>query len=485
MGRKKNVFADRVATATSLLKFPLTPIKEKRSTDISAGKVIWSIFPLPLFVLFLLLWHSSPIVAQNNNQTYRHLIVKVASGSLLNATPVLETKTPLWAQHVSKQKWNWAVPAKNSKIPYFEGPIVYVIPPPEGSGEPFYPHNHEPAITWLKNGDLLVIWFSTIEEKGTEMTVLASRLRAGTKRWDSSSEFFKAQNRNMTGMSLYTDSTGKLYHFNSIGAEDAIGYANLAILMRSSNDNGITWTPPQVIAPKIQGRHQVIDGAFKTSDGTLILPCDANPGSALHFSYDNGKTWIDPGEGKPVPKFGDGEKSEGTIAGIHAHVVELKDGRLLAIGRYNDINGHMPMSISVDMGKIWTLSPSPFPPIAGGQRIVLIRLREGPILLVSFTNHPSVKGSMTFINKNDDDFQGSGMFAVVSYDDGKSWPVRKLLTPGRGEYDGGAWTGKFQATSTQAEPRGYLAATQTPDGIINLISSRLYYRFNLKWIETH
>ncbi|MBM3493037.1 MAG: hypothetical protein FJX72_01750 [Armatimonadetes bacterium] len=30
---------------------------------------------------------------------------------------------------------------------------------------------------------------------------------------------------------------------------------------------------------------------------------------------------------------------------------------------------------------------------------------------------------------------------------------------------------------------GYLAATQTPDGVIHLISSRLHYRFNLGWLK--
>ena len=40
----------------------------------------------------------------------------------------------------------------------------------------------------------------------------------------------------------------------------------------------------------------------------------------------------------------------------------------------------------------------------------------------------------------------------------------------------------FESDSTHAEPRGYLCATQTPDGIIHLLSSRLHYRFNLAWL---
>ncbi len=80
-------------------------------------------------------------------------------------------------------------------------------------------------------------------------------------------------------------------------------------------------------------------------------------------------------------------------------------------------------------------------------------------------------------------FTGYGLYAAISEDDGKTWPIRKLITPGSGDFDGGAWTGKFTATPDNAEPAGYLAATQTPDNVIHLISSALHYRFNLSWLR--
>ena len=93
---------------------------------------------------------------------------------------------------------------------------------------------------------------------------------------------------------------------------------------------------------------------------------------------------------------------------------------------------------------------------------------------------------MEFTNADGNTFFGHGMFAALSFDDGETWPVRKLLTPGgpERELDGGAWTGAFIMDATHAEPRGYLAATQSPDGVIHLISSRLHYRFNLAWLQT-
>ncbi|MFO7907634.1 MAG: sialidase family protein [Pirellulaceae bacterium] len=157
-------------------------------------------------------------------------------------------------------------------------------------------------------------------------------------------------------------------------------------------------------------------------------------------------------------------------------------GRLLAFGRGDTINGRMPVSISEDLGKTWTYHASPFPPIGGGQRLVLKRLNEGPLLFVSFTSgnrrNPEANG-MTFTDQGGNEFIGHGMYAALSFDDRMTWPVRKLLTPGEGKWDGGAHTGKFTATPTRAEHAGYLAATQTPDNVIHLVSSRLHYRFNL------
>ena len=188
-----------------------------------------------------------------------------------------------------------------------------------------------------------------------------------------------------------------------------------------------------------------------------------------------------------MPDFKGGGSGQGTIAGIHAGVVELKNGDFLALGRGDTIQGRMPMSISRDQGQTWNYSASPFTPLGGGQRLVLIRLREGPLLLVSFTctdrQHPRTRG-MEFLKQDGSTFRGYGMFAAISEDEGRTWPVRKLITAGSGEHDGGAWTGKFTASPDNAEHAGYLAATQSPDGIIHLLSSALHYRFNLPWIKT-
>jgi len=101
--------------------------------------------------------------------------------------------------------------------------------------------------------------------------------------------------------------------------------------------------------------------------------------------------------------------------------VQLADGRLLAFGRGNTIDGRMPRSVSADLAESWTYSASPFPPISGGLPRTV---------------------------------------------------------------DGGGNTGRFTMSATSAEPRGYLSICQTPDGVIQLISSKQHYAFNLAWLNT-
>lgn len=413
-------------------------------------------------------------------------IVESAFTPVATVAPVLP---PANQREVNQTDYTWTV----VKEPVFKAPVPYVLQPESGSGNPFFSHNHQPAITWCDNGDLLAIWFSADEENGRGMVVLASRLRAGTGQWDRSSLFFKVPDRNMTGSALLNDHQGTLYHLN--GVEASGDWQNLMMVMRTSRDNGQTWSAPQIIAPEHAKRHQVIAGTICTREGWLIQPCDAGPGShdgaAIHISKDGGKTWQDPWNGKPLPEFKEGNTGS-TIAGIHAGVVQLKDGSLMALARGNSILNkegklRMPMSISKDMGKTWTYYASEFPPIDGGQRLVFMRLNEGPLLFISFTDHPlrtpETERGMIFPDREGNNYRGYGLYAAVSYDEGKTWPVKRLLTDGVTRFlDGGAWTKHFLMDATHAEPRGYMAATQSPDNLIHLVSSRLYYCFNLAWI---
>ena len=381
---------------------------------------------------------------------------------------------------------------------FFEEPIVFVKPDESDWHTSWLNHHHHPSITWCENGDLLAVWYNTRSEIGREMRVLSSRLRCGETEWEKARLFFDVADRNTTGSTVFHDGKGALYYFG--GVSESSHHRDQCMVMAKSGDNGKTWTRPKIIT-SVDDRHKYtpLDSAFIAADGSLVLAMDYAPlgfkanecGAGVFVSADGGETWRDRISGKQMPEIVAGGNG-GLIAGFHTAVVQRTDGSLLAFGRTNvgtgltPLDGQMPQSVSYDMGQSWTYSASPFPVVGGGQRLAMIRLAEGPILFVSFTDNRPVGGTgMTFWNGKGDSFPGYGMFAAVSYDEGETWPVRRLLTTGglAREMDGGGNTHKFVMDETHAETRGYLGMTQTPDNVIHLISSRYHYRFNLAWLE--
>jgi len=404
---------------------------------------------------------------------------RVVLSELPKTKPLPMPRPQLWAQNVKQQPHNWSDGPDSSK-PYFKGPRQYVKIPPNSKGPLWSRHNHQPAITACPNGDLLAIWYSTTSEKGRNLMVAASRLRHGTKEWEPASPFWDAPDRNDHGSSLLWDRRNKtIYHFNGLSTSGT--WANLALVMRKSTNNGASWSKARIIHPVHAYRHQVIAGPFITKEGYIIVTCDAVPGgsggSAIHISRDGGNTWVDPGEGRPKPEFKAG-KSGAWIAGIHTGCAQLNDGSLLAFGRGDSIDGKMPKSISTDMGTNWTYSASPFNGIGGGQRLVLLRLQEGPLFFASFADDTTMVDAAGQFRKV------SGLFGALSFDEGETWPVRRLITDDGPIHKARTTDGDdFTMSPTTAEPKGYMAGTQAPDGVIHLISSKQHYAFNIAWLK--
>ena len=144
--------------------------------------------------------------------------------------------------------------------------------------------------------------------------------------------------------------------------------------------------------------------------------------------------------------------------------------RLDAVPLQERFDFKMPVNYSSDLGETWQWGVSEFPVVSSVQKPAMLRLKEGPIVLCSFTdqwrNWKNRQGLR--FRSNDGDYTGYGLFAAVSYDEGKTWPDRRLLAP----------SGK-----TIADGYGYLAITQTRDGRIQLITSQNHYVFNLDWIK--
>jgi formylglycine-generating enzyme required for sulfatase activity len=406
---------------------------------------------------------------------------RVVQGEPPKTEPLPAPPAPASARDVPQQIPTDILTGPDPRQPYFAGPRVYVRPPTAEPCPVFNRHNHCPAIVNCPNGDLLAIWYTCHDEPGRELGIVASRLPYGAKQWQEASAFWDAPDRNDHASALWFDEQGTLYHFNGLAA--AATWGSLATIVRTSDDNGVTWSKARLIMPEHGLHHMPIESVIRTQAGAILVPCDAvtggDGGSAMLVSQDGGQTWHDPGEGQPAPRF-EADATGAWIAGIHAGFVELANGKILAFGRGDSIAGHMPQSVTEDLGKRWTYSASPFAPLGSGQRLVVLRLKEGPILFCSFAKE------VRFQDAAGQDRVGSGLFAALSDDEGQSWQVRRLITddgPDR-ELDGGGNTGRFTLGANSAEPRGYMSICQAANGVIHLISSKQHYEFNLAWLRT-
>ncbi len=406
---------------------------------------------------------------------------RIVQAPLPATEPLPKVAAPLNAQNVRQE-----IPADLSEgpdpaKPYFAGPRQYVRQPPATDCPVFNRHNHCPALVNCANGDLLAIWYTCSTEPGRELGIVASRLPYGQTQWQVASDFWDAPDRNDHASAFWGDEHGTLYHFNGLSA--AATWGSLSTILRTSNDHGASWSTARLIMPEHGLHHMPIESVLRTREGAILVPCDAVPGGAggsvALISRDGGTTWTDPALNTPLPDFSAGSTGA-AMAGIHAGFVQLQDGRLLAFGRGNNIDGRMPRSVSDDLGKTWTYSASPFPPLSGGQRLVILRLREGPILFCSFGRQ------IKFRDVAGNEHVGAGLFAALSTDEGESWEIKRLITDdGRPRtVDGGGNTGMFTMSATSAEPRGYLSICQTANGVIHLISSKQHYAFNLAWLNS-
>jgi hypothetical protein len=397
---------------------------------------------------------------------------RVVLGGMPGPKPLPRPEPQLHQQDVSQQIPADITEGPDRNKPYFAGPRKYVQIPDGSDGPIFSNHNHVPRIVQCANGDLLTIWYTCVSESGRELAIVASRLRYGTNSWEPARMFWDMPDRNDHTSSLWCDADGTLYHFN--GFSVAATWGPLAVIMRTSVDHGKTWSKARVILPEHHRRQMPIESIFRTQDGRILLPCDAVTGgaggTAVYLSADNGQTWKDAG---------------GTIAGIHACVAQLRDGRLLAFGRGDNIDGRMPQSISSDMGRYWKRTASIFPPVGGGQRPLLLRLREGPLLLVSFTGSRKNKRYMPFTDASGKQRDVTGMFAAISNDDGATWANIRLVSHDGADTQVETMDGRpFTMGFNSAEPGGYNSVCQAANGVIHLISSRQHYSFNFKWLQT-
>ena len=394
------------------------------------------------------------------NSASERIGFRVVQGELPKGRSLPVAAPPLNAQNVSQTVPKLQPPSPHE--PFFEGPKPFVRIADGAVGPVFISQNHSPSITECPNGDLLAVWFSTLGETDLTTANAGSRLRFGAKEWEPASPFWDAQDVNDHAPKIWWDGDQTIYHF----VEARLHGDNL---IRRSTDNGATWSK----AEAIRSHGEPANHPIRLKGGVIAMPYD---NSSVLISRDNGRTWQSHGRDLRSTDDIRPGKSGPFIAGYHAPIVQLADGRLMAFSRLDAVplqerfGFKMPVNYSSDLGATWHWDISEFPVVSSVQKPVMLRLKEGPVVLCTFTDQwREWKNRNGLVFKSTGgDYTGYGLFAAVSYDEGQTWPDRRILAP----------EGK-----TIADGYGYLAITQTRDHRIQLITSKDHYIFNLAWIK--
>jgi len=293
---------------------------------------------------------------------------------------------------------------------------------------------HNSAVQVLANGDIVAAYYNTPnKEDDPDQTVMVMRRRAGSETWDMP-EPWPAFADAACAAPVFWNDRGRLWLF--FGFPRLIGAPPFAFT--TSQDNGATWSPiqfpnfPAAVGPYVS---QPINSIVQAKDGAIYIPTDSTgrgagglpAASVLWATRDNGKTWYDTG---------------GRTGGRHTTLVIAKNGDLLGFGGKNsEIGGHMPLSISSDGGKTWRVKPTPFDELISGERPSVIRLTSGRLFFVA-----------DFNPNHEKHLHKEGAFVALSSDDGKSWKIKRL--------------------PTDILTVGYVTATQAPNGLIHIVTSK-------------
>ena len=194
------------------------------------------------------------------------------------------------------------------------------------------------------------------------------------------------------------------------------------IYLLSSSDDGLTWTEPVEITNSVKLNTwtwyatgpchglQVSSGKYKDR---MIIPCDhIEAGTGKYFSHiiysdNSGKTW---NIGGTTPQDQVNECSIAELSG---------DKLMLNMRNYDPTRKSRKVSVSSDGGLTWSkIWSDP----------VLIE----PICQTSLLNHPKKK-ILYFLNPASEDSREK-MTLRISYDEGKTWAVSKVLHAGPAAY---------------------------------------------------
>ena len=329
-----------------------------------------------------------------------------------------------------------------------------------------YPTAHAPALLELPNGDMLCCWFAGTYEGSADIRIICSRLERDGDRWSKPVDISGDPTRSEQNPSLFYGPDDAVWAIYTAQLDRQAGKDNMQftsqIRCQKSTDGGRTWGPYETLFARegsfcrqpiqVLANGRWIFGNWLCTDSVDGLSGDP---TAFQISDDQGKTW----------RQVDMPNSRGRV---HANVVEMDDGHLLAFMRSREAD-FIYRSESFDWGDTWS-EPKPTPLPNNNSSISALRLQSGRVAIAyNPTCTPDPKpGKAAWPGLR------CPVAVALSEDGGLTFPIVRWMERGEG------FMGEENRTNNKQYEYPYLM--QSRDGMLHLAYAA-FTRLGVKYVR--
>lgn len=329
-----------------------------------------------------------------------------------------------------------------------------------------YPTAHAPALLELPNGDMLCCWFAGTYEGSADIRIICSRLERDGDRWSKPVDISGDPTRSEQNPSLFYGPDDAVWAIYTAQLDRQAGKDNMQftsqIRCQKSTDGGRTWGPYETLFARegsfcrqpiqVLANGRWIFGNWLCTDSVDGLSGDP---TAFQISDDQGKTW----------RQVDMPNSRGRV---HANVVEMDDGHLLAFMRSREAD-FIYRSESFDWGDTWS-EPKPTPLPNNNSSISALRLQSGRVAIAyNPTCTPDPKpGKAAWPGLR------CPVAVALSEDGGLTFPIVRWMERGEG------YMGEENRTNNKQYEYPYLM--QSRDGMLHLAYAA-FTRLGVKYVR--